>query len=111
MHETVIANMVLKDLEKYKDIESASIEVGELAEITADELEEAMKNMVDYEVSVAETPAKVKCGCGHEGRPEIIERGHHFVAFVCKNCGQVPEIVEGNEIRIKDVEVKSQLEG
>ena len=109
MHDTIIAEMVLKDLKKYKGIESVTIEVGELAELTASELEKAMSNMVKYKVDISETKAKVKCRCGYEGRPEILEKGHHFSVFVCKRCGEVPEVLEGNEIRIKEVEVKSQL--
>jgi len=109
MHDTLIANMVMKDLANYKDIEAVSIEVGELAEVTAAELESAMKAMVKYKLDIKEKKATVRCKCGFEGRPEILERGHHFTVFVCKKCGDVPEITEGNKIIIKDVEVKSLL--
>ncbi|MFC1731416.1 hydrogenase/urease maturation nickel metallochaperone HypA [candidate division KSB1 bacterium] len=109
MHDTIIAGMVLKDLKDYKGIKSVKIEVGEIAEIAADELRETMAKLVDYKVDISEIKAKVKCKCGYEGPPEILERGHHYSVFVCRKCGEVPEIVEGNEIRIKEVEVKSQL--
>lgn len=106
MHETIIANMVLKDLQKHKGIKSAKIEVGELAEVTAHELAEALSAMVKYNVEVSEKKATVRCACGHVGHPEILERQHHFVAFACPKCGEVPEIVDGNEIRIKEVKVR-----
>ena len=109
MHETAIAQMVLNDLKKHKNIKSASIEVGELAEVTAAELEEALKSLSDIEFDVTEKKARVRCRCGHEGKPEILERGHHFSVFVCKECGEVPEIIEGNEIRIKDVEIRDYM--
>lgn len=109
MHDTIIAEMVLKDLKKYRGIKSASIEVGELAELTAAELEEALGKMVKFRLDISEKKAKARCRCGYEGRPEILERGHHFSVFVCKKCGEVPEVIEGNEIRIKEVEVRSLL--
>lgn len=109
MHDAIIAEMVMNDLKKYRNIKSARIEVGELAEITTAELEEALKAMAKFRIDITEKKAKVKCRCGHEGRPEILERGHHFSVFACKKCGEVPEILEGNEIRIKDVEVKQFL--
>lgn len=109
MHDTIIAKMVMDDLNKHKNIVSARIEVGELAEITAAELEKALKAMAKFRIEVTEKKAKVKCRCGHTGSPEVLERGHHFSVFACKKCGEVPEILEGNEIRIKDVDVKQFL--
>lgn len=109
MHETAIAQMVLNDLKKHKNIKSASIEVGELAEVSAAELEEALNTLSKIKFEVSEKKAKVRCKCGHTGKPEIIEKGHHYSVFVCKKCGEVPEIIEGNEIRIKDVEIKDYL--
>ncbi|PIN87082.1 hypothetical protein COV19_01540 [Candidatus Woesearchaeota archaeon CG10_big_fil_rev_8_21_14_0_10_44_13] len=109
MHETAIANIVLNDLRKHKNVKAASIEVGELAEVTAAELEEALNALSKIKFEVSEKKAKVRCKCGYEGRPEILERGHHFSVFVCKECGEVPEIVEGNGIRIKDIEIKDYM--
>lgn len=101
--------MVLNDLKKHKNIISASIEVGELAEISAAELEQALGSLSRIKFEVSEKKARVRCKCGHEGKPEILERCHHYSVFVCKECGEVPEIVEGNEIRIKDVEIKDYI--
>ncbi|HLC98977.1 MAG TPA: hydrogenase/urease maturation nickel metallochaperone HypA [Candidatus Nanoarchaeia archaeon] len=109
MHETIIASKVLEDLRKGvkgRKIKSARFEVGELAHITADELEETLKEMADFEFTVEEKKAKVKCRCGYIGVPEILDRDHDSIIFTCSKCGEIPEIVEGGDIKIVEVEVK-----
>ena len=109
MHETIIAKKILDDLKKGvkgHKIKSAKFEVGELAHITPDELEEVLKSMVDFEFSVEEKKAKVRCKCGYMGVPEILDRDHDSVVYTCAKCGEIPEVVEGGDIKIMEVEVK-----
>jgi Zn finger protein HypA/HybF involved in hydrogenase expression len=109
MHETIIARKVLDDLNKGvkgNKVKSARFEVGELAHITPEELETALKGMVDFEFSVEEKKAKVKCKCGYTGMPEVLDRDHDSIIFTCSKCGEIPEIVEGGDIKIIEVEVK-----
>lgn len=109
MHETIVASKVLEDLKKGvkgRKVKKVRFEVGELAAITPDELGEVLKTMADFEFSVEEKKAKVKCKCGYVGIPEILDREHDSVIFTCSKCGEIPEIVEGGDIKIIEVEVK-----
>jgi len=110
MHEITIAKKILADLKrgvKGAEIKSAVFEVGELAHITPEELEEALKGMVDFEFSVEEKAAKVRCTtCGYEGMPEILDRDHDSIIYTCPKCSNVPEIVEGADIKIMEVQIK-----
>jgi len=105
MHETVIANKIIEDAKKHGEIKSAVIEVGEIAHITAEELRETLSDMISWDITITEKKAKVKCGCGYEGEPKIIERKHDLLYFECPQCGNVPDILEGNQIILKEVEV------
>ncbi|MCX8147530.1 MAG: hydrogenase maturation nickel metallochaperone HypA [Candidatus Woesearchaeota archaeon] len=109
MHEIIIAQKILEDLKKGvkgAKIKSVVFEVGELSQITPDELEEALKSLADFEFSIEEKSAKVKCKCGYIGIPEILDRNHDSVIFTCPKCGEIPEIVEGGDIKIAQVELK-----
>ncbi len=106
MHEVVFANKVIEKAKGYGDVKGIKVEVGELAEVSADELRDALKKLVKWNVNVEEKEALVKCKCGYEGKPRILERGHHTVLFNCSKCGNLPEVVNGNEINLVDVEVK-----
>jgi|TARA_Y100000310_G_scaffold345817_1_gene470420 Zn finger protein HypA/HybF involved in hydrogenase expression len=105
MHETIIAQKIIEDAKKHGEIKSAVIEVGEIAHITAKELKETLTDMVSWSITVTEKKAKVKCSCGYEGEPKIIERKHDLVYFECPECGKVPSVLEGSQIILKEVEV------
>ena len=105
MHETVIANKIIEDAKQHGEIKSAVIEVGELAHITAEELRETLSNMVNWNITITEKKAKVNCDCGYEGTPKIIERKHDLIYFECPECGKVPNVLEGSQIILKEVEV------
>ncbi|MFH0836033.1 MAG: hydrogenase/urease maturation nickel metallochaperone HypA [Candidatus Micrarchaeota archaeon] len=111
MHESVFAQKVIDDAVKQSnksaaEIKSAVIEVGELAQVTRDDLEYALHGFVDWKLEVREVPAVVSCACGFKGHPKVTERGHHFSAWECPECGvKMPELVEGGDIKIIEVEV------
>jgi len=105
MHELTICKQILNQLDKYRRIKSITLEVGTLAPLTKQELKETMENMVDYKVNVIEKEARVRCSCKYKGAPGILERAHDFVIFKCPACGKIPEIIEGNKIIIKNIEL------
>ncbi|MEK6971040.1 MAG: hypothetical protein AABW68_05145 [archaeon] len=80
------------------------VEVGELCDISPEHLKEHLAGQINWEVETVYCPAKVKCACGYEGKPRILERGHDFVLFDCPSCGKKPAVTRGGEIKILGVE-------
>ncbi|RMF06134.1 hypothetical protein D6764_02925 [Candidatus Woesearchaeota archaeon] len=106
MHETAIARGILEEARKHGKLRKIEVEVGELAHIPAKDLEPTLREMAECEVVVRETESRVRCVCGFEGRPKIVEKGHDMTYFECPECGKVPEVLEGNQIVISNVEVE-----
>jgi len=104
MHDSIIARQIIDQAKKHGKVKSITIEVGELASLTAHDLEHVMEAMADCKVNVLEMPAEVRCVCGYSGRPKILERGHDIVMFVCPKCGNVPEVISGDKITLKKIE-------
>ncbi len=103
MHETVIAQQIIRDAEKQGRVKALKVEVGDLAHLPAEEVEEVLKDMTDWKISVVSRKARVKCSCGYKGEPKILERHHDLVLFACPECGAEPKVVEGRDIKIKEV--------
>ncbi len=103
MHETVFANRIIEEARKEGEITGISVEVGELAHIPARELKEALERLVDWDIEIIEKRAKVRCPCGFEGHPKILEKGHDYTLFQCPRCARVPEVMEGGDIILKEV--------
>ena len=106
MHETAIArNIIGKAVAKAegKKIISVTIEVGDLAHLSASELKEFMSTMVDYEINVEPKKAHVKCECGYEGEPKILSHQHDMTIFECPKCGKTPAVLDGDEIVLKEI--------
>ena len=98
MHELKIVNKIIEEAKKRR-AKSVKIEVGELAEITKEELRENLK-VFSGNISIVLKESKVKCTCGYKGRAKILEREHDFCLFNCPNCGKKPNVLEGGEIKI-----------
>lgn len=103
MHELAFANKVIEEAKKQGDVKSITVEVGELAQIPAHELKDALEKLVDWDVELIEKKAEVSCSCGFKGNPKILEKGHDYTLFQCPECGAVPEVLEGADILLKDV--------
>ena len=106
MHETVIANNIIMEVKKYGEIEKLHLEIGELAAVPANELLECLKSAAGWKVIGTEKRARVRCSCGFNGHPTVLERGHDSFLIECPKCKRVPEIIEGQDITIKKVVVK-----
>ncbi|MDO8740783.1 MAG: hydrogenase/urease maturation nickel metallochaperone HypA [Candidatus Woesearchaeota archaeon] len=106
MHETIIANQLIEEAKKQGNVRKIVVEVGELADMPAEELGETLKAMVPWEVVIVKAKAKVTCPCGYEGDPKIISQEHDAVIYECPECTQVPDVAYGDEIILKEVVVQ-----
>lgn len=107
MHETVIAHRFIEEAKRHGKVLSITIEVGEVAHITKDELEPVLKTLVNWNVTIIEIPAMAECSCGYKGPPKILERGHDFCLYECPQCSAVPTITKGKDMILKSVEIAS----
>ncbi len=100
MHEQAYIDAILKNIDDVNGIKELVIEVGELAGIEGGHLREHIVDRFGWDVEIIKKNAVVKCECGFEGRPKIVQRLHDFVVFECSSCGDVPSVVEGEDIKI-----------
>ena len=100
MHEHSFIEAILRNVEDREDVREVVLEVGELVGISPKHLKEHIEEQFGWKVSVLEKMSKVKCECGFMGRSKILERLHDLVIFECPECGEVPEVMEGEDIKI-----------
>ncbi len=107
MHEQSIARQIIAEAQKHGRVKKAVVECGALAHLPAKDLQKVMQEMAPFDVEVMETPALVECpSCGFRGEPQIEMHSHDASIFFCKKCSAVPKILEGEDIRLKSVEVE-----
>jgi Zn finger protein HypA/HybF involved in hydrogenase expression len=107
MHETIVAKQIIEEAKRHGEVESITIEVGDIAHLPAKEMEKTMKGLVDWEVKIEQKKAIIQCECGFKGEPIILEKGHDSTIWKCPVCDRVmPHVIEGNDIILKDVTVK-----
>lgn len=106
MHEHYISRDIINTAKKHGKVKSITIEVGDLAELPAEELEETLKAMVGWEIKIIKKKGKIRCKCGYTGEPKILQKMHDFTLFNCPKCRALQEnfeVLEGNEIKLKEV--------
>ncbi|MFH1802248.1 MAG: hypothetical protein ABH864_02230 [archaeon] len=114
MHEINIADRVFRDAKGAGATHFLRVEIGELCEITKEELEEGLGKVTqarvvdslqdyggsvlqrsgdvgDFEVSNWEfkvdfVESKIKCSCGYGGRAKILDSGHGYCLYGCPSC-------------------------
>lgn len=109
MHHITLANDIVEEAEKQAKgdaIKAITLEVGELANATPNQVKEGIAVLNDWDVNVIQIPAVTKCRCGHHGRPRVIERSHDFVLFECPVCGEMPRVLEGDDIKLVNIETE-----
>ncbi len=106
MHETIIANDIINKAKEQGKVKSITVEVGDLAHLPAHELKETLSTLVKWDVKIIEKKATVKCACGYKGTPKILEKGHDSTVFVCPECNQTPDILDGKDITLKEVVIE-----
>lgn len=107
MHEIAHAQAVINQAKKLGAKKGAIVEVGELCDLEAHELEETMKRLINWNLEVKEKESKIECVCGYKGKARILDKGHGYCYFDCPNCsalGKSIKVLEGNEIKILGVE-------
>lgn len=103
MHEHTFIEAIVRNIKGKEDVKGIILEVGELAGIEPEHLKEHIQEKFDWDVEVLKKDALVKCECGFEGKPKVLERLHDLVIFECEKCEEVPEILEGKDIKIVKV--------
>jgi len=106
MHETVFARKIIDEAQRHGDVKAISIELGELAHVPPEELLECLQSLVEWDIESVIIPAKVICPCGFIGYPKILERGHDYFFIECPECKEIPELVDGKDIKLVHVTVK-----
>jgi len=106
MHGIQIVGDILDTARAQGKVKKAIIEVGEIANIEKEHLGEHLKGWADFPCELVDKDSKVKCKCGYEGRAKIKDRGHDFVVIECPECKETPEILEGDQVILKSVEVE-----
>jgi Zn finger protein HypA/HybF involved in hydrogenase expression len=103
MHDTIAAMDIISQAKKHGKVKKIVVQVGDLSPIKADDIESILKKKVDWDIEIVEKPAEVKCVCGYQGEPKIMERTHDMVMYCCPKCGLIPEHAKGNKIILKKV--------
>jgi Zn finger protein HypA/HybF involved in hydrogenase expression len=107
MHDTIISQDIIEAAKRQGKVKGIIVEVGELGHVPAEELMETLSRMVpNWYVQIVQKKAKVKCLCGYIGEPKILEHTHGHSVFFCPKCKRVPELVEGKDIILKEVEIE-----
>ncbi|MBW2964698.1 hydrogenase maturation nickel metallochaperone HypA [Candidatus Woesearchaeota archaeon] len=107
MHDTLISKDIIQAAQKQGKVMAITVEVGDLGHLPLEELRETLTHMVpDWKVTMVPRKAVVKCSCGYQGEPNIIEHRHGHSVFTCPKCGNVPQVLEGQDIVLKEVEVE-----
>jgi len=102
MHEFGAAKKIMDLLEKEKP-KKATIILGKMVsskDVFLEILNEHIKGteLGNIELDVREVPVFAKCKCGFEGNIEVLSHVH-FVR--CPKCGEIAEVVTGNELDIE----------
>ncbi len=106
MHDTLISRDIIDAAKSYGKVTAITVEVGDLGHVPLEELKETLKTMVPWRVKLIPKQAKVRCLCGYTGKPIIAEHSHGHSIFFCPKCKQVPELLEGKDIVLKEVTVE-----
>lgn len=91
------------------EISSMTVEIGELATISAPALAKEISLLLPrVSIDMEEKKAKVKCECGFEGAAKIKTRGAEGMPdFCCPKCAKkYPQVLEGDSVELKDIEVQ-----
>ena len=97
MHEYKIMQDIMDKAGNAKEI---TVIVGEISGIHEHDLDNLKEK---YKVTFELEKAEVECTCGFKGKPKILMNEHEHVIFECPSCGEVPKIIKGNNVILKDI--------
>lgn len=109
MHEYSVAYDIFKTAARAahennaREVFVVHVDFGELAMINPEQVVFLWETMREEEPVLAKAnlkyrlvPAKTRCRCGYEGNEK----------FVCPDCGNLPEVLEGREICVTNLEIE-----
>jgi hydrogenase nickel incorporation protein HypA/HybF len=109
MHELSIAYDIFAtakhaaDEHRAKQVTKVVVDLGELTMVNPEQVEFLFSTFCEEDPAFTETilqyrtvKPKVRCRCGYEG-DEL---------YVCPKCGSLPEIVQGREIVVTNIEIE-----
>ena len=104
MHETHIANQLIAAARtQAPNFKEMVIEVGDLGHVPARDLEHHFKAF-PWKTTILEKEATVECpSCAYKGPPLILEKSHDLTIFECPQCGKLPKIIDGADIKLVKV--------
>lgn len=103
MHEHTFITNIINQVPNSKNVKSVTIEVGELAGIEPGHLKEHLIEHTNWEVNTVLIKSDVECECGYTGPARILERLHDLVIYDCPECSEIPNVLEGNNIKVTNV--------
>jgi Zn finger protein HypA/HybF involved in hydrogenase expression len=110
MHEFSVAESIIEEARGSCKCEPLAIvlEVGELANLTKQEIKDTMKLLVNWKIEFLDKKGMISClNCRYKGKPKILERYHMGVLIECPKCkGRKVRIIEGEKIILKKVKTK-----
>ncbi|UCD07386.1 MAG: hydrogenase maturation nickel metallochaperone HypA [Candidatus Aenigmatarchaeota archaeon] len=103
MHEFGSVQKAIQDIRKMKPVpKKVKIVLGKMRG-SAKAFEEMFREYTRetelecIELKIEQVPVKIKCECGLEGLVRVTEHVH-FAR--CPKCGQVADVLQGNELKI-----------
>ncbi len=103
MHDIAFVQNIMKQVEDSENVKEIFIEVGDLSGIEADHLKEHLEEASGWKVNAVTIKSKIVCNCGYVGEAKVKERLHDLVIFSCPKCDMIPEVLDGDKIKIKKV--------
>ena len=106
MHELSIAKDIVKQV-RDKNPKEIIIEMGELAQLSEEELRNALSLFLNCEIIIKSKKGTAKCKkCGFTGKPRVLGRTHDYIFMKCPKCGGMEfDILEGKDIILKSAKV------
>jgi Zn finger protein HypA/HybF involved in hydrogenase expression len=97
MHEYKIMQDIMEKAGEAKEI---TVIVGEISGIHTHDLKNLEK---EYKVNFEIEEGEVECSCGYKGKPKILMNEHEHVIIECPSCGEIPKIIKGENVILKDI--------
>jgi len=107
MHGKRVAKDIVLHVKKNYSakVKKVTISLGELAGISKEELDRALKAEAAWNFSIVSERNMIGCLCGYQGPARISDKGHDYVMYECPQCGSpLPKPLKGHEIKVVKVE-------
>jgi Zn finger protein HypA/HybF involved in hydrogenase expression len=107
MHEQAIAQEIIRTANEQGNVKGIEVSVGDLAHLPSNEMKDVLVAMTNWDIKIVEVPGAVKCECGFEGEPTILQKGHDSTVFECPDCQmKMPSVTAGDQIVLVGVDVE-----